>query len=315
MNQNMTTLGKVWDRVDELGTGCFDKEIPVAGISFESLDTVKIDGEPYVLRPVAQRSMAYRLGIPHNYLAKCPPDVQAFNLNHWIEKEKNPELFFRFDGADVRAIFTTRYQPVDNFQVMERLDAMGYIPETKVQCHLDGEFMSLSIPDGKRSFDVKGDKMTPGISISNSEVGLASLSIAAFVLRLVCTNGMISKTEVSASYRHVSMKILQEFPQVMERVSLEIDAQAVRFRLSMESRVENPSSTIENFNRQFMLGKPEKEAVDWAWPQEAGDTMFHVVNTYTRAAQFHELTAEGSHRLQRVGGDILGMLKMTEVTQ
>jgi hypothetical protein len=30
-------------------------------------------------------------------------------------------------------------------------------------------------------------------------VGLASLSIAAFFLWLVCTNGMISKTEVSAS--------------------------------------------------------------------------------------------------------------------
>ena len=313
MNDTMTTLGKVWDRVDELGRDCFDKEVPVPGIRFDSLGQVRIDGEPHVMRPVAQRSVAYRLGIPHNYLAKCPPDVQACNLNHWIEKEKNQELFFRFDGADVRAIFTTRYQPVDNFQVMERLDAMGYGPDTKVQCHLDGEFMSLSIPDGSRSFKVNGDKMTPGISISNSEVGLASLSIAAFVLRLVCTNGMIAKTEVSASYRHVSMKILQEFPQVMERVSTEIDAQQTRFRLSMESRVDNPSATIEAFNRQFMLGKSEKDAVEWAWPQEAGTTMFHVVNTYTRASQFAPLTAESSHRLQRVGGDILGMLKERRV--
>ena len=68
--------------------------------------------------------------------------------------------------------------------------------------------MSLSIPDGRQTFNVYGEKMTPGISVSNSEVGLASLSIAAFMLRLVCTNGMISKTEVSASYRHVSAKIL-----------------------------------------------------------------------------------------------------------
>jgi len=57
--------------------------------------------------------------------------------------------------------------------------------------------------------------MTPGVSISNSEVAIASLSIAAFVLRLVCTNGMISKTEVSASYRHVSLKILNGFPKVL----------------------------------------------------------------------------------------------------
>jgi hypothetical protein len=60
----------------------------------------------------------------------------------------------------------------------------------------------------KETFHVNGEKMTPGISVINSDVGLASLSIATFMLRLVCTNGMISKIEVSASYRHVSAKIL-----------------------------------------------------------------------------------------------------------
>ena len=69
--------------------------------------------------------------------------------------------------------------------------------------------------------------MTPGVSISNSEVGLASLSMAAFVLRLICTNGMISKTEVSASYRHVSLKILNEFPKVLDNVSLELGKQRI----------------------------------------------------------------------------------------
>jgi hypothetical protein len=67
-----------------------------------------------------------------------------------------------------------------------------------------------------------GDRIAPGASIGNSEVRLASLSVAAFFLRLVCTNGMISKTGVSASYRHVSLKILNELPQVLERVSVEL---------------------------------------------------------------------------------------------
>jgi hypothetical protein len=37
--------------------------------------------------------------------------------------------------------------------------------------------------------------------------------------------------------------------------------------------------------------------------------MFAVVNSYTRAAQFSELSAESSHKLQRVGGNVLGMLQ------
>jgi hypothetical protein len=56
------------------------------------------------------------------------------------------------------------------------------------------------------------------------------------------------------------------------------------------------------------LKESEREGVAWAWPQEAGDTMFHVVNTYTKASQMEGLPAESSYRLQKVGGEVLGML-------
>jgi hypothetical protein len=78
--------------------------------------------------------------------------------------------------------------------------------------------------------------------------------------------------------------------------------------MSIESLVDDPLKTIESFNRQFNLNQPQKDAVEWAWPLETGDTIFNVVNTYTRAAQFKGLSAENSYQLQRVGGNILGML-------
>jgi hypothetical protein len=305
----MTTLGKVSERVNAFTVNCHDNLVKVEDISFDSLQTVKIANEPHLPKPLAQQSIACRLGIPIHYLRRCPEEVQAYNLNHWIEKEKNEELFFRFDGEEVRAIFTPKYKPVDNFEVLERLDSLGYGPDTQVQSHLDAEFMLVSILDGNHAFSVNGERMTPGVSISNSEVGLASLSIAAFVLRLICTNGMISKTEVSASYRHVSLKILNEFPKVLDNVSLELGKQNDQFRISVESKVDNPLGTIESFNRQFQLGEKERDAVEWGWNQEAGNTMFNVVNAYTRAAQFPELAAEASYRLQKVGGAILGMVK------
>jgi hypothetical protein len=67
-------------------------------------------------------------------------------------------------------------------------------------------------------------------------------------------------------------------------------------------------ATIERFNRQFALGEREKEAVAWAWPLESGETMFNVVNTYTRAAAMEGLPAESSFRLQRVGGQLLNAI-------
>jgi hypothetical protein len=304
----ITTLGKVFNRVDALSQNCFDQLIDVPDISFDSIDSMKIGNESHPLRIIAQRSIAWRLGIPFNYLAKCPAELQAIQMNHWIEHEKNEQLFVRFDGREVRAIFTPRYKPVDNFEILTQLDDMGYGPTTKVQCHLDGEFMLLSIPDGKQTFKVNGDKITPGISISNSEVGLASLSVSAFFLRLVCTNGMLAKTELSASYRHVSTKILAELPQVFEKVSYELGKHRDRFWLSLKSPVEDPLATLDRFNKQFQLKEPEREAVAWAWPYEIGNTMFHLVNTYTKASQMEGLSAESRYRLQKVGGEVMGML-------
>ena len=245
--KTMTTLGEISDRVDAMNQNCHDALVDVPAISFESLETMKIGDERHTLRTIAQRSIAWRLSIPFNYLQKCPPELQAEQMNHWIKHEKREQLFVRFDGEEVRAIFTPKYKPCDNFEVLARLDEMGYGPDTQVQCHHDAEFMLLSIPDGRRHFKINGDKMTPGISISNSEVGLASLSVSAFILRLVCTNGMVAKTEISASYRHVSTKILTELPQVLERVSVELGMQKDKFLISAETKVPDPLSTFSRF--------------------------------------------------------------------
>jgi hypothetical protein len=117
----------------------------------------------------------------------------------------------------------------------------------------------------KKKFKVNGEKMTPGIAISNSEVGLASLSVFCFIYRIVCSNRMISKTAISASYRYVSTKILTELPQVFERVADGLSKQKDRLKLSLESPVADPLMTIGSFNHQFALGEMKKSAVEWGW--------------------------------------------------
>ena len=308
-NTAITKLGDVADRVDKLSKNCFDQTIPVSDISFNGLDEMSIAGETHLIREMAQRSFCYRLGTPHQYLRKCPQDIQAYNMNHWIKHEKNENLFFRFDGNDVRALFTEKYVPIDNFEVLERVYALGYKDNSEVQAYLDDQFMSLTLLDGKKQFDINGDSFKPGISFSNSEVGLASLSIAAMLLRLVCTNGMISKSDVTSSHKHISGKVLDKFPEIIEKVAFEVAHNRDQFKLSLESPVDNTEGTLESFNRQFTLSPVEKDAVTWAWPYEQGGSMFNIVNTYTKASQFEDLSAASSFKLQKTGGQILSMLK------
>lgn len=307
---NLTTLGEVRHHVAYISRDYHDELIQVSDLHFVDLKNVRINNTFYHLRQVAQRGIASRYNIPFSYLHKCPQEVQSYNLNYWLRQERNPELFFRFDNQDVRAIFTPRYKPVNNTEIVDKLASLGVIDDTKVQCNLDSEFMLLNIPYTDKKFSVNGgDPLAPGVSIANSEVGLASLSISAFIMRLVCTNGLITKTEVASSFRHVSLTILDRFQELLTNATVELSQQQDKIKFSLESKVNDPAETLERFNKQFQLRGPEIEAVEWAWPLESGFTMFHIVNTYSRAAQFRELTAESSCRLQRVGGTILAIVK------
>ena len=95
----------------------------------------------------------------------------------------------------------------------------------------------------------------------------------------------------------------------MRQIVYEADKGREQFRLSLESPVEDPISTISAFNRQFQVGKAPAEAVEWGYFLEPGNTMFHVVNAYTRGAQEQTLSAEDSFLLERAGGLILAMVK------
>ena len=96
---------------------------------------------------------------------------------------------------------------------------------------------------------------------------------------------------------------------MLEKVSLELAKKRDQFRISLQTKVDNPLVTMESFNRQFQINKKEQEAVEWGWSREGGDTMFNIVNAYTRRSQFEGLSAESSYRLQKTGGMILEMVR------
>ena len=73
---------------------------------------------------------------------------------------------------------------------------------------------------------------------------------------------------------------------------------------------DNPEERIIELNDQYLLGENQRDAVDWAWPQESGSSMFNIIQTYTRAVPFDSLSAQERFRLQEVGGEILSDLKI-----
>ena len=289
----------------------YDETLPVINMEFESLDNMWVSGRQVEVLPSAQRLFANRLRVPYSYLSRCPEHLQRENLNHWLREEakERDTLFCRFDGSRLRAVFTERYTALDHMEILSRMLDYGIDPDAEIHYSLDQTMLLIKVPDYMRTFGLGGDKITPGISIANSEVGVLAFSIEAYFFRLACTNGLIAKTSVSSKFRHISRKGLDELPDIMRQVVNESQQNQSRFRLSMESLVSDPLSSIASFNRQFQVGKNGAEAVEWGYHYEPGHTMFHVVNAYTRGAQYNGLTAEESYLLERVGGLILAMVR------
>ena len=256
-----STLASVIETVHQTSANHHDLIACVQDMEFESLEKMWIAGEQVEVLPSAQRLFSNRLRIPYSYLSRCPRWLQAENLNHWleIEQKQRDTLYCRFDGKQLRAVFTERFIPLDNLECLSKMLEYGFDPETEVHFSLDPEMMVVNVPDNNRLFQLPGnDRIVPGISIANSEVGILALTIQAYALRLVCTNGMVTKTAVNARYKHISRRIMDEFPLVLENVIHQSSHVQDRFQISVRTPVDNPESTIDTFVRQFQI--PQQQA-------------------------------------------------------
>ena len=307
-----TTLESVIEKVHQVSANHHDLSACIEDMGFDSLKRMWIAGQQVEILPSAQRLFANRLRIPYSYLHRCPSWLQAESLNHFltVEQKKRDTLYCRFDGNKLRAVFTERFTPIDNLDCLSKMLEYGFDPEAEVHCSLDPEMMVVNVPDNDRLFQLsEKDKIVPGISIANSEVGVLALTIQAYALRLVCTNGMIAKTAVDARYKHISRRVMDEFPLVLGNVVSQSSHFQNRFQISVQTPVDNPESTIDTFSRQFQIPQMQTEIVKQAFYLEQGATMFHIIQAFTRAAQDISLSAADSYRMEKAGGTILSMVK------
>jgi hypothetical protein len=309
-----TTLGNLIEQVHGMSVGNFDETVSLSEMEFSSLNEMWIGGVGVEVLPQAQRLLANRLRTPFSYLERCPAELQAQNLNYWLEQERKERntFFCRFNGQrQVRAVFTDRYTAIDNLEILARMPELGFRPEQEVQYMLDDGMMVVKVPEYGRSFEVAlKDSVVPGLSIGNSEIGFLSFCIECFFLRLVCTNGMVIPVAAGQSrFKHISRKAFEALPDTIRQVAESSNRQKAQMVISVNTPVHNPIQTIESFNKRFGLTLAEGEMVKTSFAQEPSQTMWNVIQAYTGSAKSPELTVEAAYRLERVGGQILAMVK------
>jgi hypothetical protein len=173
--------------------------------------------EEFVLTDHALGQMATDLAIPKRYFDRMRSDAPGLfrtNVHHWLNHEPQRRMIRGMRNTDPtqtsgRAWLSDRYRRLDNMEI-----AVNLLPEFE-KLGQPVEFHNASITDNKfylravfprMEAEVKvGDAVQWGVQIRNSEVGDGTFAIENFVLRLVCTNGMVVAKVMNS--RHVGRRI------------------------------------------------------------------------------------------------------------
>lgn len=152
--------------------------------------------EPLDIGPNAHRQIGTQLSIPSKYYEKMrteKPELLATNVNSWFASEPKDRMLRVLDGR-ARAFLSNRYLRMDHYEIASAiLPIIGEMPDARFEsCEITENRMYIKVVNPRLQSEVTpGDIVQAGLIVSNSEVGLGSVSIQPLIYRLVCQNGMV----------------------------------------------------------------------------------------------------------------------------
>lgn len=147
------------------------------------------------INDVAHEQIGQNLGIPKAYYEKMRtlnPTLLAENVNTWFATEPKTRMIRTLDNT-ARAFLSDRYRRIDNYdianEVIPILQGYGVSFESS---EVTDTRMYIKVVNKRLTKEVKpGDYVQSGVIITNSEVGMGTVTVQPLLYRLVCTNGMV----------------------------------------------------------------------------------------------------------------------------
>jgi hypothetical protein len=166
--------------------------------------------ERFPILPLTHKQIATHAEIPSAYYERMlvkQPALLAANVNTWLHANPQRRMVRTMDGK-ARAFLSDRYQRIENEEIAAAaLPVLAELKGVKVVSSeiTDQRLYIHFVVDTIEAEVKKGDVVQAGGIISNSEVGLGSVSVTGLIWRLVCLNGM--KTSDAFRRNHVGRKI------------------------------------------------------------------------------------------------------------
>ncbi len=215
------------------------------------------------LNPVAMNQLATKAGIAtrdfRRFQDEYPAELDNL-VNAIFQKEPNNRMI-RAYTSDTENYFLGRAFVSDAFKTFDNYDLLeAALPPLLENESADWRAVHATVTDQKMYIRLKselftgtgaavGDEMAAGIVISNSEVGLGSISVAEMVWTLACLNGM-QTSNIQRSSHIQSARGEQSFGLLADDTKLkdnELTALKMRDYVAAYSSRENFDQTLSKF--------------------------------------------------------------------
>lgn len=313
----------------------------LAGVQEDSIETtfggIAVDDEARTLRidtgssqgiqefqfdEQLERSLSKYLGVSKSYLAKCPPDLKAHNLNYWLDQK--PNVAVTVETLDSRVVSFHRPNlvllPIREVadvivDAMDPNDEIVQLLRDSKQFHIDiitPKEVEVSPVDGiedrQRGEREIGDITRGGVRVLSSPSEVKAPAVVPYLHRLWCTNGCSAPVEdgLITLRGNTVEEVLQEMNDVMRRVRSEIDTKLDEFAEMASKRVPgSPSRFARQIGNEY--GVPARvmtrilDRVELL-PEDTA-TLYDVQQIFTQAAN-GAVPYRTMMRLQTLAGDM-----------
>ena len=305
------------------------------GIRFQA-DGLTAD---FGINDIAHSQIGQHLEIPARYYERMrteSPELLSQNINHWLHNRTPERRMLRTLDGNLRAFLSAKYRRIDNMEIAETvLPIISRMEGAKVEsCQITDQKMYIKVVNPRITTEVrKGDIVQAGIVISNSEVGMGSVSISPLIYRLVCSNGMIAAQQVRKTHVgrlndvDADMSIFRDetieaddkafLMKVQDAVNAAVDQTVFekivqQMRDATEAKIEAASvpKVVELASKQFHISQFESEGVLGHLIGGGDLSLYGMANAVTRYAQDVN-SYDRSTELEQIGYSILTVAPTT----
>lgn len=340
------TLVQLAEEIQRQAATKKDYIVKPEALSFDSSNALSLNGQSYPLTQHAHRQLGTHLEIPAKYYDKMlvdAPELLQTSVNTWFAKSKDARMVRTLDGK-ARALLSDRYRPYENIDLAEAvLPVLGRLGVEILSCDVTEKNLYIKCVDKKILKDIPTgktlgnghtffDTLSPGIVISNSEVGSGALSVEASIFTHMCTNLAVTKAlgvkkyhvgvqsifdDTLAEYLSDSTKRLSDqatWARIRDVVEgsfnkLQFEAAAAKLAGLVQDKIEgDPVKVIELAKNKFSLSESEGSSILKHLITGGDLTRYGFFNAVTRTAE--DLPDyDRATDFERLGGKIIELPK------